>query len=328
MKYRLGFKTFITKKPWQQVEMHYSDDLQILGRTDNIFSGDNFLTSILARSPVSNLTRVQETEFTYDRDWFPGLEIKLSILDRVFTPLQTSGFLYYGDNGQLFNKPSINAPAFQAYINFSYDDKYIASSMSRTDVGTRYPTLILQYTAGFQGLFQGDYQYHKLVFGLSEILHINPFGDTHYYIEGGKIWGAVPYPLMQLHPGNETYIYDPTAYNMMNYYEFASDQYLGLNIEHHFEGYFFNKIPLFRKLKWREIAGCKVLIGSVNKENERTLLFPSTLSSLNNGPYAEGDLGIENIFKIIRIDALWRLSYLNNPNISRFAVMGTFQLIF
>ncbi|HTB05629.1 MAG TPA: DUF5686 family protein [Bacteroidia bacterium] len=329
VKYNIGFKSFITRKPWQQIEMHYTDDLQILGRSDNLFGSDNFLTSILARSPVSNLTRVQETKFTYDRDWFPGLEIKLSLLDRVFTPLNNVGYSYYNPYGELLNKPFINEPAFQAYVNFSYDDKYIESSMSRTDVGTRYPTVILQYTAGFKGILQGDYQYHKVVFGLSEILHINPFGDTHYYIEVGKIYGVVPYPLMQLHPGNETYVYDATAYNLMNYYEFASDRYFALNIEHHFEGYFFNKVPLFRKLKWREIAGCKFLIGSVNPENEKALLFPSTLSSLNGGvPYSEADLGIENILKVIRIDALWRLSYLNSPNISRFGIMGSFQFIF
>ncbi|HSY75399.1 MAG TPA: DUF5686 family protein, partial [Bacteroidia bacterium] len=216
----------------------------------------------------------------------------------------------------------------QLYLNFSYDDKYIVYSMSRSDVGTRYPTLILQYTAGLQGIFQGDYLYHKIVLGISEVLHINPFGDTHYYIESGKIFGAVPYPLMQLHPGNETYVYDDNSYNMMNYYEFASDEYLGLNIEHHFEGYFFNKIPLFRKLKWREVAGCKLLIGSINPKNEQMLVFPSTLRSLNSGPYSEADLGVENIFKFIRVDALWRLSYLNDPNISRFAIMGTLQLIF
>jgi len=328
IKYSIGFKTFITKTPWQQIEMHYTDDLQILGRADDLFGRDNILTSILARAPVSNLTRVQETRFTYDRDIFTGLEFKLSYIDRVFTPLQNNQYDFLSNSGQVLTKPNIHAPALQLYINFSYDDKYIVANMSRTDVGTRYPTLLFQYTEGLQGIFEGDYQYHKIVLGLNYVLHINPFGDTRFYTEGGKIFGVVPYPLMELHPGNETYVYDDNAYNMMNYYEFASDQYLGLNIEHHFEGYFFKKIPLFRKLKWREIAGYKTLIGSVNLKNEQALLFPSTLRALNNGPYSEADVGIENIFKFLRIDALWRLSYLNDPNISRFSIMGTLQLIF
>lgn len=328
MKYSLGFKTFITRKPWQQLELHYSNDYIILGSTDNLFGSDNILTSILARTPLSNLTALQETKFTYDRDIFTGLEVKLSVFDRIFSPLQNAQYLYYGENGTIQNKLYINNPGFQLYLNFAYNDKYIESTMSRMDVGTRYPTLQLLYTVGFKGIFNGDYQYHRIDIGLSEVVHINPFGDTHYIIAGGKIWGIVPYPLMTLHPGNETYIYDPTAYNLMNYYEFGSDQFVSLRVEHHFEGFFFSKIPLFRKLKWREIAGAKFLVGRINEQNIQTLILPSNLASLNNGPYSEADLGIENILKVIRIDAVWRLSYLNNPNVTRFGIMGTLQLIF
>ncbi len=328
MKYRLGFTTFITKTPWQQIDIHFSDDLQILGRTDDLFARDNFLTSILARAPLSNLTRIQETRFTYDRDIFTGLEIKLSYIDRIFSPLQNNQYDFLSSTGEIFSKPDIHAPSLQFYLNFSYNDKYVVANMSRIDVGTRYPTLIIQYTEGLQGIFQGDYKYHKIVAGLSEVLHLNPFGDTHYFIEGGKIVGSVPYPLMELPSGNETYIFDENAYNLMNYYEFACDQYLGINVEHHFEGYFFKKIPFFRKLKWREVGGYKILWGSVNPENEQILLFPPTLRALNDGPYSEADLGIENIFRFLRIDGLWRLSYLNDPNVSRFSIMGTLQLIF
>jgi hypothetical protein len=328
MKYSLGFKTLISKAPWQEITAHYTDDLQILGRSDDLFGRDNILASILARSPVSNLTRVQEARLTYDRDIFTGLEFKLSYIDRIFSPLQNNQYDLMNNTGQIIEKPHIYAPALQFYLNFSYDDKYVMANLSRIDVGTRYPTLLLLYTEGLKGIFQGDYQYHKLVIGLSYILHVNPFGDTRFYTEGGKIFGTVPYPLMELHPGNETYVYDANAYNMMNYYEFASDQYAGFNVEHHFEGYFLKKIPLIRKLKWREIAGYKTLIGSVNPQNQQVLLFPSTLRALSNGPYSEADVGIENIFKFIRIDALWRLSYLNDPGVSRFSVMGTLQLIF
>jgi hypothetical protein len=245
----------------------------------------------------------------------------------VFSPLQSAKYLYYGENGQVLNKPSIYNPGIQVYVNFAYNDKYIESTMSRIDVGTRFPTVQLEYTAGFKGIFGGDYQYHKLVFGFTQILHINPIGDTHYIISGGKIWGVVPYPLMELHPGNETYVYDPTAYNLMNYYEFGSDQYLSLRIDHHFEGFFFNKIPLFRKLKWREVAGGKILIGDINQKNVQTLILPTNLHSLDNGPYVEADAGVENIFKVLRIDAVWRLTYLNNPSASPFGIFGTLQII-
>ena len=134
--------------------------------------------------------------------------------------------------------------------------------------------------------------------------------------------------MLQLHPGNETYAFDEYAFNMMNYYEFVSDQYLSVDLEHHFEGFFLNHFPLLRKLKWREVASFKALYGTLRDENRDILLFPNPLDDLSNKPYIETGVGIENIGKILRIDALWRLSYLDNPNIPKFGIRAQLQLTF
>ena len=97
---------------------------------------------------------------------------------------------------------------------------------------------------------------------------------------------------------------------MMNYYEFVSDKYVSLLAEHHFDGFFFNRIPLFRKLKWREVVSTKGLIGRVSDKNRNLMQFPEGLSELTV-PYVEASAGIENIFKLFRIDATWRLTYLD-----------------
>lgn len=145
-------------------------------------------------------------------------------------------------------------------------------------------------------------------------------------MEAGKIWGNVPYVLMQLHGGNETYIYDEMAFNMMNYYEFASDQYASIGLFHHFEGLFLNKLPLLRKLKWREVISAKAVIGTVNNQNRSTLIFPSSLNSLNKGPYVETSVGIENIFKVFRVDVLFRNTYLRQNAAANIGLKFGFQL--
>jgi hypothetical protein len=132
---------------------------------------------------------------------------------------------------------------------------------------------------------------------------------------------------MELHGGNETYMFDPYAYNMMRYFEFASDQYVSASAEHHFNGLFLNRIPLLKKLKLRELAGIKGVWGSINDANRNVLIFPSSLKALNNGPYLEANVGVENIFKIFRIDALWRLTYPLPRAIDNFGFKFSFQLI-
>ena len=138
----------------------------------------------------------------------------------------------------------------------------------------------------------------------------------------------MPYPLLEIHPGNETYFYDYAAFNMMNFFEFVSDYYLSGFATHHFDGFFLDKIPLLRKLKWREVAQVKAVWGELQPSNLNLQANQSLFYSLNKKPYVEAGVGVENIFKILRVDFLWRLSYLENPNISKFGIRGSFQLTF
>ena len=94
--------------------------------------------------------------------------------------------------------------------------------------------------------------------------------------------------------------------------KFVSDEYISASFEHHFDGLLFNKIPIIRKLKWREVATCKAIYGRLSAKHRREMILPYFTSSLSKKPYSEVSLGIENIFQVFRVDAIWRLSYRDN----------------
>lgn len=168
---------------------------------------------------------------------------------------------------------------------------------------------------------------------------MSQLGYTDVVVEGTKIFGTVPFPLLGIHRANQTYAYQLQSYNLMNFLEFVSDQYASINIDHSFNGFFFNKIPLLRKLKWREAITLKVLYGSVSNKNNPTynselLKFPvmpdgtPITYTLESKPYVEGSVAIANIFKFFRIDLVKRFTYTNHPNISELGLRARFKFDF
>lgn len=316
-KYNFGFKSFITKKPRQLIGINYKNDYEILGNSNNAFTSDNALASLFRTNPLTNMTRVEQYELWYERDWWTGFNMKLSVLNRNMYPLGDSSYYRVNPtNGEYLFKPGIHTAEVRANFRFAWDEKYVEGVFSRVSMGTRYPVIQVQYVAGLKGVLSSDYAYHRLSINLDDRIRINPIGYTNYILEAGKIWGVLPYPLMVLHAGNQTYVYDWASFNTMNYYEFASDQYAMATLIHHFDGFFLNKIPLMRKLKWREVASFRCVFGSVNQANKDVLTFPSTLHTLNKGPFMEWGVGLENIFRFFRVDYFYRMNYRDLPGVN------------
>ncbi len=328
-KYSLGFKTFINKKHRTLAGMSYRSDYEILGQSQNGFSQDNLFASLFRTSPLTNLTKVDKVSAWIEKDWIDGLTSRVTLAGRTITPLVYGTYVYTKNDGSLGVKENIRNTEVRLNVRFAYKEKFIVGEFNRVSLGTKFPVLQVNYAKSLQNAFRGEYDYQKVVINMNDRIRLNTLlGYTDYTLEAGQIFGAVPYPLMELHGGNETYVYDPMSYNLMKYYEFASDRYASIGLFHHFEGLFLNKIPLLKKLKWREVVTAKALWGTVNDQNRKTLIFPTTLHALGNQPYTEVSAGIENIFKLFRVDAIWRTTYQRQRALDNFGVKVGFQLMF
>jgi hypothetical protein len=329
LKYGGGFIYLFNNLPKEGFGAFFKYDVEQIGQSQNAFLEDNILSSSLRRNPNSKLSMVTEFKTHYEKEWFQGFSNTLSLKHRTITPTENVSFKVIQPSGSIFNKPNIVTSEIKLNTRFAYKEKIVTGKFERMSLGTKYPIINLNLVGGLKGVLASDYSYFKANLLFDHWFNNNPFGWFSYVIDIGKVWGQVPYPLMQLHEGNETYAFDPYAFNMMNYYEFVSDQYISVNLEQHFEGFFLNRIPLMRKLKWREIAEWKGVYGSLDHRNKKVMMFPDklVLSGLDV-PYMEAGFGIENIFKIFRVDALWRLTYLDHKNISMFGIRAQIQFIF
>jgi Family of unknown function (DUF5686) len=207
----------------------------------------------------------------------------------------------------------------------------------------KYPIFNFTYSRGLKGPLGGEYDYHNFKLKVEKVFYLAPFGQLESIVEAGNTIGQVPYPLMTMHRANQTFFYQQESYNMMNFLEFVSDHYASINIYHNFQGFFFNRIPLIKKLQWREVFTIKALWGGIwskNEPNQRNRLFylPTELDAnnkevpityaLDGKPYIEGSVGISNIFHLIRIDFVHRLNYLDHPNVSPWGIRGKVKFEF
>jgi hypothetical protein len=176
-------------------------------------------------------------------------------------------------------------------------------------------------------VFGGEYMYNSLTGNVSQWFSFLSAGWLKYNVEAGKIWGTLPFPLMKILPGNETFYHDDYAFNLMNYYEFIADEYVSYHLIYHMEGLLLNRIPAIRKLKWREVIQFKGTYGHTSNENAAYNELPAGAYFISK-PYFEAGVGIENIFRFLRFDYVWRMAYNDHPNIKKSGLMFSMNFDF
>jgi len=299
-----------------------------LGFGEDAFREDFFFNSLFRRNPQDKLSLVDEVKVAYKHEWFTGFSNTFGFSNRRLYAIGDSGIrLYVNELDKYLNFKRLTTTEFTLDLHYGYREKVLAGEFERIVVSSPYPVLDLQFGYGIKDVFNSDYNYYRARVRISQWFNSMTAGWSKYVLEAGKIWGRVPYPLMKIHTGNETFWYDETAFNLMNYHEFVSDEYATFLFIHHFEGFFLNRIPAIRKLKWREVALIRGAVGHTSLENLQFNQFKQGTYSLGK-PYFETGLGVENIFRFFRVDATWRLSYNDHPNTNRFGVLVSMNFNF
>lgn len=334
------------KNPRERLYLSYLNDFDFgqlyydeVGQ-DNIFS-----LAIRKQNVPVKFLKVEQQKIEYSKETNAGFTFGVIATHKQFTPVRALPDLsYFNEAGK---GTSLNNTELTFRLRYAYLERFIEGTFLRSSLGSPYPIAELRYSKGIAGVLNSKYNYNKLSLSVSDYLKVGGLGELYYNIYGGRIFGTLPFTMLEIHPGNEIYYYNKYSFNLMNRYEFISDRYAGINIEHNIGNGMFRLIKPTRSLKLRQFWTAKMLWGNLSEANkklnyvgqyynEATMKFDPNagtgwfaFQTLKDQPYMELGTGVDNIFKVLRIDLIWRVLP-NEPAIAtkRFGVFGSFRLQF
>ncbi len=279
--------------------------------TNGKLSNINLSTAAIEIEPVKNL--IFETGFSF------------RTLESASRDLFTMD--YYTDAARTQTRGDLRQSEVHFQTEYTPGKKSVGYGVERLSVDNPYSRLFVNVSQGFKGVLNSDFEYTKVQLYYKQPFVIGPLGRTNVTIEMGKTFGKVPLGLMSVVPGNQTYFIIGNTFSNLNFYEFVTDEYVTFQWDHNFQGRLFSRIPLLRKLNWREIVGIRGVYGGFSEQN-RLLNASNLVYKAPTQPYWEYSVGIGNIFKVFRIDASWRGNYRDLPGTNNFTIKGEFGFYF
>lgn len=308
-----SFEYMFNNQPTSKLMLSYKHDVMQLGKGPTIYGSGSLMSSILAKANSQKMSMVNDYALSWQKEWSQNFNMILALESRrifsnIFVPMVSP-------EGEVFNSIGYNQAHMQ--LRFSKDEIVTRGTFEKHYMYSKYPVVTLDFIGSTKGIGKNEYSYFRPELTIHYTLPIPPVGLSKFDLNTGMVVGKVPYPMLKIHEGNGTYTFSRYSFACMDYYEFASDLWTTLFWEHNFKGFFLGKIPLLRRLQWREVASLRAAYGTIRKQNNgivgsedasAVMLFPEKMGKLNR-PYVEMGVGITNIFRFLRIDAFWRMTH-------------------
>lgn len=336
-KHGISGKFLLDKKSRLIVSGGNRRDIEQLGvsltATNDVLGRSIASSSLLTVGANNRLTNINLSAFNVEMEPLTNFRVGIGGTFRTLSSALPQDFsLDYVDVDSPTGLSSdIRQFDFQTLLIYTPGKKTIGYGVERRDINDNYSTLLLKYTRGIEGPWESDFNYNKLQFSYSQPWQVGGFGRLFSTVEIGKTFGEVPLGLLSVVPGNQTFFSNYGTFPNLDFYEFVTDTYAAVHLEHNFNGRLFSRIPFLRKLNLREIIGLRGVWGDLSDENialSAPVVATTPLRAPSDKIYYEYSFGIGNIFKIFRIDFNFRGNYLDNPDARPFGVTGTFGFNF
>jgi len=315
LKGMLGLKYVWNDTRWTKTSFSFGSDYDFIIDQDDELDKDNIINTLLRKNIPFTRTYVKQFMLKHEQYLSPDFSAKATLSYKELNPV--FNFKYRPINPAL-DKPYDSVfvqklPVAEASVGLRYAHKERTTMLNYDNIrlGSFFPIITAGYTYGFeQG--KAQFEFHKVNVSVEQKLRLPPKSMLYYKLEGGKVFGTVPYLLLNVPAGNEYYVASKYQFNTMSPYEFAADKYLSLHTRLYLGGAILDKIRFLQKLGWRERFSFNSYWGNMSKANIE-YNKNSNFNLVGRAPFMEASVGIENIFHVLSIEYYRRLNYLNNP---------------
>ena len=326
-------KQYLKEFPRHSIRLSHSYDVYKLGEQYTNTSKDNMLLSIKRINDL-RATYQRQTEIGYIREHYNGISYGINLRNRQEYATEYASFQQKKAGGIVTPIKHYNMSTMELKFRYGKNEKFYQSRNSRIPITYDAFIFNLSHVMAKKDFLGSAYDYHRTDIGFQKRFWFSAFGYLDAIVKAGKVWNEVPYPLLILPNANMSYTIQPETYTNMNPLEFINDEYASWDLTYYMNGNLLNRIPLIKKLRWREVFCFRGLWGNLTDKNnpnmneEGLFLFPKGTYQMEKTPYMEASIGIENIFNAVRVDYVRRLNYLDHPGIQKNGIRATIVLSF
>lgn len=332
IKYNLKLTHSFTKKEYHEGENPVNNlsfiqeyDVYTPGQDFLFTSKDNIFVAWKVGEPVTKMQYIRKSVLQYEKEWLNGLTWKSWIMNQNNEAAGTLQYIKRDESGNLYHIKDFTTSEIGTQLRFAPGERAYNGRSGKESVfnlSKDAPVFKLSHQLGIKGVLGGDYNYNHTEISAEKRIWLSSFGHIDAQVKAGKVWDKVPFPLLILPNTNQSITIQPEAFHMMNALEFVTDQYVSFNATYYLKGWILNRIPGIKWLRLREVLSFNMIYGGLTDKNNPTLtpglfLLPDGTQPLGSTPYMECSVGLENIFKILRIDYYRRLTYWDHPDIKK-----------
>ena len=305
--------------PVHSVRLYHSYDIDQLGQHYLYTSQDNIFL-MLKRKPDDKIQYLRKTKFDYTLELENGFSIVTGFEHNIHEATKFLPFTNAAGDHLLRYKQA----GFNITLRYAPGEKFVQTRSYRFPINIDNPIITLSHTYLPKGFLGSEFEVNKTEIGIQKRFWFSAWGYTDIIVKAAKIWSRVAYPDLLIPNANLSYTIQPESYTLMNAMEFANDQQVSWDVTYWLNGALLNYVPLLKKLKLREVVSFRGLYGSLSKKNDPTqntdlYLFPADTKckGMENKPYMEMGVGLDNILKFLRVDYVWRLTYRDTPGVDK-----------